>query len=328
MKSYEPFFYGIFSYIKDSFFERSKTRNMKKKWLLSIFAAFMIFAGTNSDRTEAASVTDLTTTAYQYIGIPYVYGGTSTNGFDCSGFTQRVYKDLGYSLNRTSGSQYQQGSSVSKSNLQPGDLVFYNTSGAGVSHVGIYMGDGKFVHSATSSGVKVSRLSESYWANRYVGAKRVANIAAVEVEVKEAAIDYTVYASRGEVAIQLAKALNLDISDVRSPFVDVKSTSKYAGAVTALYKNGVLTGDESGKFNPGSPLTRAQLAKVLVVAFDLKLQGGAEVFKDVSKSHWAYDYVTILASNDITSGMGDGTFGVNEYVKLIQLDTFLTRTIQ
>lgn len=311
---------------KVSVFEGSKTRNMKKKWLLPIFTAFMIFAGTDLNHTEASSITDLTNTASRYIGTPYVYGGTSTSGFDCSGYTQRVYKDLGYSLNRTSSSQYQQGSAVSKSNLQPGDLVFYNTSGSGVSHVGIYIGDGKFIHSATSSGVSVSRLSESYWASRYVGAKRIANF--VAEEVKEAAIDFTVYASRGEVAIQLAKALKLDTTDVNSPFVDVKSTSKYAGAVTALYKIGAFTGDANGKFNPGSPLTRAQLAKVLVTAYDLKLQGTAESFKDVSTSHWAHTYVSILASNDITNGMGDGTFGAEEYVKVTQLATFLNRVTQ
>lgn len=296
---------------------------MKKKWLLPVFAAFMIFAGTDSHNVEAASVKELTVTASQYIGVPYSYGGTSKSGFDCSGFTQRVFKDLGYSINRTSGSQYQQGTGISKNALQTGDLVFFNTSGAGISHVGIYYGEGKFIHSSTSHGVIVSKLSESYWASRYVGAKRVAKFE--EEEVKEAAIDFTVYASRGEVAVQLAKALKLDISDTNSPFVDVKSTSKYAGAATALQKLGIFSGDEHGKFNPSSPLTRAQLAKVLVAAFDLKLQGETEEFKDVPSEHWAYDYVRILSSNHITSGIGDGAFGASEYVKLTQLSAFLNR---
>lgn len=107
------------------------------------------------------------------IGTKYVTGGTSANGFDCSGFTMYVYKHLGISLPHQSGSQFSMGSSVSRSDLRAGDLVFFNTSGSGVSHVGIYVGDGKFAHASTSRGVVVSSLSESYYVNRYVGAKRI-----------------------------------------------------------------------------------------------------------------------------------------------------------
>ena len=132
-----------------------------KKWLLPIFASFMILSGTGTDKAEAATQTQLTNTAYKYIGVPYVYGGTTTSGLDCSGYTRLVFKQLGISLNRTSASQYSQGTAVSKSNLQVGDLVFYNTSGKGVSHVGIYVGNNKFAHSATSTGVTVTSMSTS-----------------------------------------------------------------------------------------------------------------------------------------------------------------------
>ena len=159
---------------------------MKKRWLLPVFASFMVLAGPFTDRVEAATNGDLTKTAYKYIGTPYVYGGTSTSGFDCSGYTQRVFADLGYTLARTSSAQYGQGSAVSKSNLVAGDLVFFNTSGSGVSHVGIFIGNGQFIHSSSSKGVVVSQLSESYWANRYVGAKRVITLSSEEKkEVKE-----------------------------------------------------------------------------------------------------------------------------------------------
>lgn len=107
------------------------------------------------------------------IGSKYVTGGTTANGFDCSGFTMYVFKHLGISLPHQSGSQFSMGSSVSRSDLRAGDLVFFNTSGSGVSHVGIYVGDGKFAHASTSRGVVVSSLSESYYVNRYVGAKRI-----------------------------------------------------------------------------------------------------------------------------------------------------------
>lgn len=107
------------------------------------------------------------------MGVSYKMGGTTTNGFDCSGFTTYVFKKLGMSLPRVSSAQYKMGTAVSKKNLRAGDLVFFNTSGRGVSHVGIYIGGGKFAHSSTSRGVIVTSLNQSYFAKRYVGAKRV-----------------------------------------------------------------------------------------------------------------------------------------------------------
>ncbi|MEK4530574.1 C40 family peptidase [Solibacillus sp. FSL K6-1554] len=311
---------------------------MKKKILLPIFATFMIFSGVgmgSNNTAQAASVSELTATASKYIGVPYVYGGTTASGLDCSGFTQLVFKQLGFDLNRTAASQYKQGSAVSKSDLQPGDLVFFNTTGKVASHVGISLGGNKFVHAGTSTGVTEASLNSSYWAKRYNGAKRVASfgesnkvVAAVssveKEEVKDSAIDFTIYASRGEVAIQLAKTLGLDTSDTNSPFSDIKSSSKYAGAATALYKLGVFTGDE-GKFNPASPLTRAQMAKVLVKAFDLKMKQDTLKFTDVPTSHWAHNDISILASNGITVGKGDGTFGTNDNVMLKHLTAFINR---
>ena len=298
----------------------------------------MIFSGvgTDTNTAQAASVSDLTATASKYIGVPYVYGGTTARGLDCSGFTQLVFKQLGYSINRTAAAQYKQGTTVSKANLQAGDLVFFNTLGGGVSHVGISLGGSKFIHAGSSTGVTTADIDSSYWAKKYVGAKRIANFEdsqkVVEAtktveneEVKDSAIDFSVYASRGEVAIQLVEALGLDTTDTNSPFADVKSSSKYAGAATALYKLGVFTGDENGKFNPGSPLTRAQMAKVLVAAFDLEMTSKTLEFTDVPESHWAHKDVAILASNGITVGKGDGTFGLSDNVMLKHLTAFINR---
>ena len=167
-------------------FREGYNKSMNKKWLLPIFASFMLFSTTNINTAEAASKADLTDTASKYLGVPYKYGGTTTSGFDCSGFTSKVFSDLGIQLNRTSGSQYQQGTAVAKSDLQVGDLVFFNTSGSGISHVGIYIGDGKMIHSQTGQGVSYSNVNDPYyWGDRYVGAKRVATFdAQQQAEVK------------------------------------------------------------------------------------------------------------------------------------------------
>ena len=113
--------------------------------------------------------------AKQYLGCPYVYGGNGPSSFDCSGYTSYVYRHFGYTLNRTASTQLSNGTSVSKSELQPGDLVFfkYNTSKA-ASHVGIYIGGGQFIHASTNTyTVKIDDLTRGHYANVYVGARRI-----------------------------------------------------------------------------------------------------------------------------------------------------------
>ena len=111
---------------------------------------------------------DVCSYAKKYLGSSYVYGGTSPSGFDCSGFTQYVYKNFGVSLNRTAESQASNGTAVSKSNLQAGDLVIFT------SHVGIYLGDGTFIHAANpKKGVVITSMSDSYYTKNYITARRV-----------------------------------------------------------------------------------------------------------------------------------------------------------
>jgi cell wall-associated NlpC family hydrolase len=113
----------------------------------------------------------LTRSALRFLGVPYVFGGTSTSGFDCSGYVQHVFAMLGIHLPRTADAQFYAGGYVRYPH--PGDLVFFQTYEPGPSHVGIYLGHGQFVHASSSHGVMVSRLSDAYWANRYLGAKNL-----------------------------------------------------------------------------------------------------------------------------------------------------------
>lgn len=123
-------------------------------------------------QVSRSSSSTLVDNALSLKGVPYVFGGTSKSGFDCSGYTQYVFKGSGISLPRSSSEQFNMGSSVKKEQLQAGDLVFFTTYTEGPSHVGIYLGGGNFVH-ASNSGVRTTSLSDSYYASRYVGARRV-----------------------------------------------------------------------------------------------------------------------------------------------------------
>jgi len=115
----------------------------------------------------------LTRDALRLLGTPYAFGGTSPSGFDCSGYVQHVFAMIGVHLPRTADAQYDAGSRI-RGGMQPGDLVFFQTYEPGPSHVGIYLGNGRFAHASSSHGVTISSLSDSYWAPRFIGAKRVA----------------------------------------------------------------------------------------------------------------------------------------------------------
>lgn len=114
--------------------------------------------------------------AKKFLGVRYIWGGTTTKGFDCSGFVKYVFKNFGITLNRTSSSQANNGTYIKKVNLLPGDLVFFDTNGGNnrINHVGIYIGGGKFIHSSSSNkGVTISSISSGYYSNAYMTARRV-----------------------------------------------------------------------------------------------------------------------------------------------------------
>ena len=128
---------------------------------------------TTANVPASGNGSSIVATARKYLGYKYVYGGSSpSTGFDCSGFTSYVFKQHGISLNRTAAGQYSNGVAVSRSNLQPGDLVMFGKSG--INHVAIYIGGGQIIHASTpSTGVRIDSLSTGYYNNNYVGARRI-----------------------------------------------------------------------------------------------------------------------------------------------------------
>ncbi len=145
--------------------------SLKKKLTAAVMGLAIAFSVASAGNAHADSQLD--NVIDSVVGTPYRTAGTTPNGFDCSGFTSYVFDKLNINLPRQSSSQYSAGSKVDKSDLRAGDLVFFNTNGRGISHVGIYVGNGKFAHSSSSNGVRYDSLGSSYYAERYVGAARV-----------------------------------------------------------------------------------------------------------------------------------------------------------
>ncbi len=136
-----------------------------------------------NNKTEAeseiasASAEAVIALAKANLGVPYVYGGTTSSGFDCSGLTYYCFVNNGYTMNRTASQQYKQGSYVEKEALEPGDLVFFASPGSWtIGHVGLYIGDGKFIHASSGSAkVITSELDSWYYSTYYYGARRILN---------------------------------------------------------------------------------------------------------------------------------------------------------
>lgn len=112
--------------------------------------------------------------AYAQLGKPYKYGAVGMSSFDCSGLTVTAYRQIGVSIPRVSRDQSNFGTLIAKQDMKAGDLVFFNTTGRGVSHVGMYVGNGEFIHASSSGrGVVVDSISDGYYAQRFVNARRI-----------------------------------------------------------------------------------------------------------------------------------------------------------
>ncbi|MGI6168916.1 MAG: NlpC/P60 family protein [Christensenellales bacterium] len=163
---------GYFSATSTGYFGNI-TRNSVRSYQRANGLAVDAIVGRQTSR--AIKVARVVQIAKANLGRPYLWGGATVSGFDCSGFTQYVFKNARLTLPRTAAQQYTQGTWVNKSNLRVGDLVFFTTYAAGASHVGIYLGNDQFIHASSGAGkIVISKLfSNSYYSSHYIGAKRM-----------------------------------------------------------------------------------------------------------------------------------------------------------
>lgn len=152
-----------------------KTKGIKADGLIGP-ATYMALLGKDMPeitRGMSYLANTIISSSMNYIGVPYVFGGTSPYGFDCSGYVQYIFAKAGISIPRTADVQYEFGTPIPTTELVAGDLVFFSTYTYGASHVGIYLGDNNFIHASSSRGVTIDSLGSSYYSSRYIGARRI-----------------------------------------------------------------------------------------------------------------------------------------------------------
>ncbi|MYL35326.1 hypothetical protein GLW08_03275 [Pontibacillus yanchengensis] len=268
---------------------------MKRHLLAMGMAIALILGFGHAQEVSAASEGEnLIAAAKNHMGTPYVFGGASPNGFDCSGFTQYMFKKMDIDIPRTTGSQANVGEKVSKSNLKVGDLIFFkNTYKQGISHVGIYVGNNKFISATSSEGVDVVSLDNPYWGPKYATARRVADFDKNELfpdlsednKAFEAVKTLTaskiingyrdgtfkpdVSISRGQAAALINNALKVDTNSSVS-FPDVAENHTFAEDIAAMKKTGIIKGFPDGNFKPDETIARWQMAIMMNRAFDLE----------------------------------------------------------
>ena len=320
-----------------------------KKIISTLLCTFFLLSFLPA-KGQASNVTgrEIVLFADRFQGTPYLYGGTTVEGFDCSGFLLYVFNHFGLSLPRTSEAQYTVGVPIEKSELQVGDLVFFSdTYKEGISHSGIYVGNNEFISATSSAGVKVVSLDNVYWSAHYTGAKRVlseeqtevpvATLSFHDIPVNHFAYDAIVQltgngivngfpdesfrpsdsVTRGQAAAIINRILKHTPRNIEY-FSDVNSQNGFAKDIAAIKELGVINGFPDGTFRPNDTMTRAQMAVIIKNAFNIHLTNLASaqsktVYEDVPTSYWAHDAIVTMSSIDRTGGFKTPYYRYNDH---------------
>lgn len=299
-----------------------------KKLLAMMLTVTIVFG--SGQLVSAASTDQLINNAKEHLGVPYLFGGTSEHGFDCSGYTQFVFKQLGVDIPRTTSQQSYAGYAVSKKDLQVGDLIFFkNTYKKGISHVGIYLGDNNFISATSSKGIDIVSLSNPYWGPKYAGARRVAEFSnnelfsdisdnhvafkAVKTLTDQNVINgYTDGSfrpeqsiTRGQAAALLNNYLKLNTGQHNS-FPDVGETYRFAKDIAAMKEAGIINGFPDGSFRPEDTITRGQMAIIISNAFNLEPNENQIVH--TSQTSGTAQAIVLLSAIDVTNEFKLNTF--------------------
>ena len=331
---------------------------MSKKTRYAFLLVFFLSIFTTFQTADADSIDinndEFVEVAKKYLGVPYVWGGTTPDGFDSSGFTGYVFNEIGVKLPRTTKEMYKEGVAVAREDLRVGDIMFFETISKGASHTGIYIGNEQFIHNDSDRGVIISSINDPYyWLPKYYDARRVVELNLPDGEYYDVPNDYWAVneitemsklnyfvgyegsyfkpnnpVTRAQVATLLVKALNLNNSFEEQVFNDVPEEYWASGAINTLYREGYVNGYETNDFRPKDPLTRDQLAALFSRAFELKETTKTADFNDVQPSNWAYQDINRLAAAGITTGDENKNFRPRERVSRAQFAVFLYRTLR
>ncbi|WP_096203090.1 C40 family peptidase [Bacillus sp. FJAT-45350] len=264
---------------------------MSRKKLTIVLVFTMIVSILSNLQTTYASTTDtIVANAKKHIGVPYRFGGTTPNGFDCSGFILYTFKQAGITLPRTATEQYNTGMAVKKSELTPGDLVFFETYKPGPSHSGIYVGDNQFIHASSSRGITISSINDPhYWGPRYLGAKRV-----LEEE-------------KGQ-AVEEEKTHHILATLPVGQFHDVARDHWAVAEIRELSTRGIINGFEQQLFKPNELVTRAQAAVMLATSLGLETDDYTSLLNDISNDHWAAGSIKAVTDAGYFGGLVTDSF--------------------
>lgn len=286
-----------------------------RKQLVVFLAFILVFTSMFTvapQKSQAASGDSIVAYAKKFEGTPYLFGGSTPTAFDCSGYILYVFKFFGISLPRTSETQFNVGTSVARDNLQAGDLVFFeNTYKPGISHTGIYIGNGNFI-SAESSGVKISNLDTNpYWGPKYAGAKRVSGIT-------------TTPPTKPVAPTPTPPAPSKPIPTPPTSFNDVAAKHPAYEAIETLSTQKIISGFPDGSFQPETQVTRGQAATMINRVLKLRPRFPL-TYSDVPATHAFAKDISAMSDAGILSGYEDGSFGMYDPLTKAQLAIILDR---